>query len=61
MYSPFLSFIFNKERDPLFGNPSVDLLFGLPFTLSFSPSPSTRSGPWSRLGLEALGDLALPT
>jgi hypothetical protein len=31
MYSPLLQFQYNKERDPLFGNPSVDLFFGLPF------------------------------
>jgi hypothetical protein len=45
----------------MFGNPFVDLLFGLLFTFSFSPSHSKRSGAWSRLGPEALEGLALRT
>jgi hypothetical protein len=58
--SHFVIFI-HKERDPLFGNLSVNLLFNLPFTFRFYPSPSKRSGAWFRSGPEALGGLALPT
>jgi hypothetical protein len=61
MYSTLLYFLFNKERDPLFGNPSVVLLVSLPFTFSFFPFPLELLGAWSRLGLEVLGGLAFPT
>jgi hypothetical protein len=56
-----LIILFNKERDPLFDNLSVDLLFWSLFYFPvFTLPPSKRLAAWFRFGPEALGGLAFP-